>query len=583
MLTFLKNHYYRRYHGIYEHAKKLFAFDLILLGLALVMLAASLFFFFWKPTITNLIDLSVSLGNSRIKSGEPVRLTVNFTNNSKVNLTNVSLGLKLPEGFIIDRTKTPVELFSNQSIFDGVKGIAPGASGQVELFGWFWSEPKQETRFIANLSYQPENKTSREQKFSSFTANLPESVLQSNLQIPTSVFANAPVKFTYTIKNSSDQKIDAIAITTRLNGAQIDTVETKDSNNISLPPGGSKVIEGKFIAPNKSGDFTFTINAYISANNHPISQTSNTQTLQTVSPQIISSAQILERPTFAEPGQTFPVEIKWENKSSVKLENITLHLTSNLAGVIDWKKTAVENNAKTETNGIYFDSASRTRLADGSPKNSDTFTINVHLLPTFSLAAVENAKLEIYPIMKAGTVEVTGGNFSQEGARTNLPLSTEVNLITEARYYTPEGDQLGRGPLPPQVGKTTKYWIFVKINNTSNAIEDIVFSTSLPEGVQWSGKQSTTIGPQIVYNTANRSISWQYNSLPANSQTGLYFEVVVTPQASQVGKNIQLTNTLNLSATDEFIGKKFNQVRQPVFNTLNRNDQGFDSGSKVLP
>ena len=38
MYTFLKNHYHTRYHGVYQHAKKLFIFDLALLGLALVMM-----------------------------------------------------------------------------------------------------------------------------------------------------------------------------------------------------------------------------------------------------------------------------------------------------------------------------------------------------------------------------------------------------------------------------------------------------------------------------------------------------------------------------------------------------------------
>ena len=139
-----------------------------------------------------------------------------------------------------------------------------------------------------------------------------------------------------------------------------------------------------------------------------------------------------------------------------------------------------------------------------------------------------------------------------------------------------------RRKLPPQVGKTTKYWIFVKISNTTNAINDAVLSASLPEGVEFTGKQSTSIGPQIDYDNSTRAISWKYNTLPANSQTGLYFEVSVTPSADQIGQNILLTNSLQFSTTDEFTNKKFNFNHPSLTNVLNSNDAGQRLGSKVV-
>lgn len=581
MLKFLKNHYHKRYHGIYQHAKKLFAFDLILLLLAIAMMISSLVLFFWKPSIVALVDISLSLGQERIQSGDAVRLTINYTNNSKHSLKDVSLGLRLPEGFIIDRAKTSSDIFSDHSIFTTIKELNAGASGQSEIYGQFWTEPKTEQHFIANLSYRPENKNSREQKLSSLLSTISSSILESKMTMLTSTFSNTPIKFTYTLQNTGNTQINNISLKHNLNRGAI---AEKDLSNISLPPNGTKVIQGEFTSPEKSGVYKYSITPQVLANNHPISQSTLDTELNVVSPQIISSARLLDKQAFAEPGQVLPVEIKWENTSNFKLENLTLHIATNLPGAVDWKKTARENGATAENNGIFFDNKSRTSLSNGSPKNSDTFNINIYLLSSFTLPQTENAKLEIYPIIKAGATGITEQKFSQDGSRTSLPLATEVKFVdTEARYYTAEGDQLGRGILPPVVGKNTKYWVFVKIANTSNALEDAAFSTSLPEGVEFTGKQSTTIGPQLVYNAANRSISWQYYALPANSQTGLYFEVSVTPNTSQVGKNIQLTNSLNFSAADDYVGKKFNISHTPIFNTLNKNDRGFNLGSKVSP
>lgn len=581
MLTFLKNHYHTRYRGIYQHAKKLFIFDLVLLGLATAMMTASVFLFFWKPSLVGLIDISMSLGQDRIKSGELVHLTIDYTNNSKQNLKDVSLGLRLPKGFIIDRTKTPTTVFSEDSIFLTITEVKAGASGQVEIYGQFWTEPKTEARFLANLSYRPENKDAREQKFSAFISTISESVLTGTLEIPKSTFANAPVQFTYTLQNTGPQTINSISLQHTLG---TNAISEKDLTRISLPPNGKKVVTGQFTSPNKSGKYSYSVTPQILVNNHPILQSALNQEIEVFSPQVISSARLLSSINFAEPRQMLPVEITWQNKSNFKLDNLTLHLRTNLNGVIDWKKTAIENGAKVEASGIYFDGSSRTNLSNGSPENSDTFTVNIYLLPTFNLNSIEHAKLEIYPLVKAGANQTTGQQFSQEGSRTSIPLATEINFSTiEARYYTPEGDQLGRGPLPPQVGKTTKYWIFVRIFNTSNGLKEAEFKTSLPAGVEFSGKQSTTIGPQLIYNQANRSISWQYYELPPNSHTGLYFEVTVTPNASQVDKNIQLTNTLTFSATDEFVDKKLNLSHGPVFNVLKANDDGAAMGSKVVP
>jgi hypothetical protein len=356
----------------------------------------------------------------------------------------------------------------------------------------------------------------------------------------------------------------------------------KDTSNITLPSGGSKVIEGQLLTPNQSGNFSFSITPQVLVNNHLVPQAPAIKELQIFAPQIISSARLSQNLDYAEPGQIIPVELKWENKSGFKLQNITLRLTSNLPGVVDWKKTAKENGAQAEENGLFFDSNFRTNLSDGNPSSVDIFAVKIYLLPNFDLPQIEKANLEIYPVVKAQASQTSGQEFSQEGARIRIPLATKVNFSNiEARYYTSEGDQLGRGPLPPQVGKTTKYWIFVKILNTTNAINKAAFNTSLPEGVEFTGKQSVSIGPQLDYNSASRAISWKYSSLPANSQTGLYFEVAVTPQSFQVGQNILLTNSLQFSATDDFTNKKFDFSRSPLTNILGSNDAGYRFGSRV--
>jgi hypothetical protein len=581
MLNFLKNHYHTKYHGNYQHAKKLFVFDLVLLFSTILMIGANIFLFLWKPSLVGMIDLSLSLGGGRIKSGDEVRLTVNYTNTSKYKLTDTALAVRLPFGFVIDRTKTPESIFSNQGIFTSPKELAAGASGQAEIYGTFWTDIRTESHIITTLSYKPENKKNPEQKLSSIIAKLSESVLTSELTFPSSTFAGSKTPFTYTIKNTSNRTIDNINISANTDWS-IQLTDQTGSNNFSLAPNTIKILEGTITVPNASNRYTLGIAPIIFIDNKIFPQYEQIQTFSTFAPQLPSKARLLNNLAYGEPGQIIPLELNWENKEASGLKNLTLHITANLTGVVDWKKTARENHATAEVNGMFFDKQSRTSLGNNKQNAGDTFTINLYLLPHFNIPQSENARLEIHPIIKATSIESPNQTFSQDGSHASLPLATEVDFSNiEARYYTAEGDQLGRGPLPPQVNKTTKYWIFIKLANTSNAIEDIQFKTRLPENIEFTGKQSTTIGPSLNYNPADRSVTWKYFSLPAHSQTGLYFEVAATPQQSQVGKNIQLTNILELSTIDSFVKKEFRATHQPIYNSLNKNDSGSGFSSAV--
>lgn len=579
MFKLLNKHYLKRYHDKYQHAKKLFVFDLALLLFALAMLGSSIFFFFWKPGLTNMVDLSLSLGDVRIKSGEEVRLAVNFTNRSKHTLQSVSLGLRLPDGFVINQDKTPKNIFSDNSIFSSITEIAPGANGQAEIYGTFWSEPNKDTKFTANLSFQPENKSGREQKLASFTAVLPESVLAGELTMATSTLANFPLNFIYTLKNSGAKTIDNISVTSNWLNAITDETAATD---FSLAPNESKIFIGAITTPAKSGNYYFMLTPTVLINNTAIAQNASARELQIFAPEIISRASLLSNLNYAEPGQNFPINLSWKNKSKFKLQNLSLRLTANLPNVVDWQKTAKANQARAETDGISFNSQSRTGLADGNPNGADNFDLVIYLLPNFNFSETENANLEIYPVVNGQIAQISAPEFSQDGSGLRVPLATEVSFNEiSARYYTSEGDQLGRGPLPPQVGKTTKYWIAINIANTSNALNDAVFTGSLPAGVEFTGKQSVTIGPQITFNPSSRAVSWRHHSLPAYSQTGLYFEVAITPQSSQIGQNILLTNSLNFSAVDNFTGKKFNLYRASINNLLPPDDRGRVFGTNV--
>lgn len=576
--NFFHRHYHLRYHDIYRHAKKLFVFDIFLLLVAMSMLVATIYFYLWTPGLTDQIDLKISLGANRIKSGELVKVTIDYTNRSKFYLREPILALHLPAGFIVDRTLTPTNNFRSDSTFN-IEELRPGASGEKEVYGHIWITPKQDERITALLSYLPEKSNNREQKLGSFLVNLADSVLKSSLEVNNTSFANNHLPFTYKLVNTSDQKLEGINFNINFPG-KINNIKNSDLENITLEKNAEKILTGDVIIPNKPGSYDLNVLAFANINNQKILLTNNLATVKTFAPEISISAKITDSITYVSPNQNFNTKISWQNNGQYELQNSSINIAFT-PGIVDLKKTAKENNIKTDGTNLIITASERTALSNGRIGANDDFDLKIFLLPTFANTMPENSNLEIKPTFVSELKTISDQQFSYSGETEKIPLSTELSVASEARFYSNEGDQLGRGPLPLQVGETTKYWIFVKINNTTNPVRDISFSASLSDNISFTGKQSVSIGPAINYSESNHTLNWNFRELPANSQTGLYFEVAVTPNPEQVGKNINLINSIKLIAHDKNTGKTFSLNNGTVNNILPAIDMGSKKSSKV--
>ena len=575
---FFHSYYHKNYHGTYRNAKKLFIFDLGLLALAIFMLGASVFFFFWKPGITDLVDLSLSLGSQRIMSGQRVHLTIDYTNRSKYKLINNTLAVRLPDGFIVDRNATPKEIFSDQSTF-AIKDILPGAKGQADLYGWFWSNTGEETRIVSSLSYEPDKLNRNEQKISTFLANLSDSVLHGELEIASSSFPGSKLDFIYQLTNTGADRVDGVKILADWPG---EISFKSGTDKLTLQPHETLTIYGVAIVPNDNRLPVIKITPQVTVNSHELTQKPAEKSVDVYIPNITSAAALRSPIDFIQGGDTIPVEISWLSESETPLTDLRLKISASPA-VIDLPATAKANNLKIENSFLIVDKSVRTAFASGAAGNSDKFNLDLKVKSNLNVTDGENVYLEIKPIVEAAVPQVPGQKFEQEGNSIKIPLASEVSWRAEARYYTAEGDQLGRGPLPPQVGQTTKYWIFVEVDNTSNVINNATLTAVLPAGVEFTGKQSVSIGPEIKFNTTDRTINWNNYNLPAQSQTGLYFEVAITPTASQTGTGLTLVKNLSFTAKDSFVGKNFVLSLPQLTNRLSATDQGSAAGSAVSP
>jgi hypothetical protein len=144
--------------------------------------------------------------------------------------------------------------------------------------------------------------------------------------------------------------------------------------------------------------------------------------------------------------------------------------------------------------------------------------------------------------------------FKQSIQLPDLKLIADMSFNGGAYYTSPQGDQLGIGPLPPVVGLPTRYWVFWEVEG-SDDLKDVVVSANLPRGVTLTDQRAVLNG-ELAYQPDNQKITWKIAQLKsADGPARLKFAVELVPSENQVGKSPILTEAGRYIAVDILVVK----------------------------
>jgi hypothetical protein len=156
-----------------------------------------------------------------------------------------------------------------------------------------------------------------------------------------------------------------------------------------------------------------------------------------------------------------------------------------------------------------------------------------------------------------------------------LTLAADLTVKSYAYYTSPQGDQLGIGPLPPVVGIPTSYWIFWETKSAYD-FKNLVFSARLPKGVELASGRSLLSGA-FNYSSSSRQIIWKISDLKGNNDSyRLGFEVQLSPITSQVGQILPLLSNFRYYAVDALTGEEISNSLAPLDTDLEADR--FNSG-----
>jgi len=559
--------YKTHYHLKFAHAKKLFVFDMLLILSTVVLFVATLFWWLYDPTVTALVHLDVTseVASDRFRSGDTVTLHVTYENGSDVTLTHPELVIHPTTGFLILNASQSYILEKDNSIRIGVEAVPPGESASVDVEGRFFSAPGEHAPISTMLIYTQDGKSQPESDIHRLYLTTREPSLTLALEGPAQYVPNVEIPITLTVTNEQDFVYVPFAIPLHDDNPEIDWVDTTSSFG-SISPDAWHIPE---LQPNESVTLTGTVEL--------TPESGHTSVTLPLTPHIVLPH--LEE-SFLEATSEFYLPLaspqvrlssSWDSGYATLGDQAVLSVSVQNTGNAPLKNPSVTVLGKTVTleknilqPGETLPVLIKTAVTSANVIQSTTGPI---FAPTISFAA--------------GLEGIPSYGYKTSSDAPPLPIGTTLSMSQSSRYYTAEGDQLGRGPLPPQVGKETKYWVFTQIKNTVGELQDITFSTTLAPGAVWTGKSSVSKGGDITYNSATGKATWYARSMNPYETIGIYFEVSVTPNASAIGTIPALITGSSVSAKDPYVDDTLTSSVGAVNASLTGDAIGQERGVRV--
>jgi uncharacterized repeat protein (TIGR01451 family) len=536
-------HYKNNYHKKYKRPKHVFAFDAFLVALGAVIGALALYFsFFYSPYKP--VEFNLSILPKIPASGSEMIVKTEIKNMSDAPIVP-EIAFRLPSSVSVKRANAPYDRATNVMKFEP---LPPGESRTASLIVILSGTIGAKEKILAKMKYTEitGGKVSELAANAAFTIG--RSSLSSAFELPEKIIVGQEFSGQIRYANKGAKDIDNVYATAEWpEEFYLTSSEPKEKNGKiwlgKIKAGTEGIINWSGVLQKNAGVFGLVIAADERGETTELARASSETTVIDHGVSLF-----LTGPTQASLGETIDYKINFKN-----------------AGTADFTEAKLSVHS---SDGI---AAETTNLAI-SPINAgstESFSLKIRIpnhLPD-GIAAKKDPTIGFYVRLNG---KANNENIVINSRAWNIKVASRLGITAEARYYSEDGDQIGRGPLPPKVGATTRYWIFLNIINTTSAVNGGGVTARLPENVQFTGKVSVISGDRPYYNAANRTLNWNigtiapFSGLGTGSPSGAAFEVALTPVLGDAGKYPILIEDIKIFGEDDFTDAKLNATAPDV-------------------
>lgn len=586
-----------------KEARKRHAWLIIISTLGLLLLVALAVLFFFNNGNRKFGEEAISLaltGPKQAPSGQVAEYIIAYHNDQGVDLNNVEINLRYPEGFTFEgslpesKNKEGTRLFLNR--------IHARESGNISVRGLLVGEVGDSKQFTAIITYEPGNINAQYARTLNFSTELVASVLNLELAGQAQLPSGEDLALTATYRNSSTEALTNLVVRLSLpSGFELDLPSLSampGANNTWFLPDLEPLAEGKIefkgrfteISSQGGQDIRVAV-GIVDQNNEITIQEEKIHQLNLVKTHLTLNltANDVSLKSAVDLGQQMTYQVTVANEGENPFSDVTLVAkldptyldfstlhddaggsVNTSAGTITWTKDSLPFLASLQP-------GSRTTVRWYIAVQS-SLLVNTGGISSFGAKVTASASQLVGDSLQAVT---------SESNEVTSKINTRFSLEADGRYYTDDLVKLGSGPLPPQVNQTTTYVIFWRLANTINEVENVVVTTILPPEVNFTGQSTVTAGNAVTFNPNTREVRWTLNRLPAGAGSSFAkpeasFEVAVTPIPSDANKILVLAKTTTATARD--ISSEADLIATAKFITTEiDNDLGAQGKGIVVP
>ncbi|MDD2807180.1 MAG: hypothetical protein PHW95_01495 [Patescibacteria group bacterium] len=550
---------------------------LLFLSTALILIAsatawAGFIFFNSNGALGNNHSVRLDITSQQsIASGDEVDYVISYKNIDKVNLNNVEIIVRYPDGFTFTSADPAPSNEFNTSWKIGI--LSKDQAGRIEIKGKIIGEVGSIKTISVTASFTPENFSSTFKEDQSYSSQITSSILAINIDGPTQALPEKKVTYKIQYQNNSDQDLNNIKIEVDYpaNFIYQDSVpkpysRPDDARNLnnqwvidSLGKGeqGEIDITGGYVADDNitAANFTARIGFFDPKSDQLSIQQDKTVVTQLISPNL-SLNLIVNGSNTDQPisfGSTLHYSLVYKNMGQKDLNGVSFTVTLD-SDILDWSSLDDKHNGVVKGNQITWgkDQISELDVVRALSEGTIDFAINVKDPDKINtnrdrLQVTSSAQADITNI-----ADLPDQPLTVKSPEIKNNITTDLQLKVQGRYFDDDNIAVGTGPLPPVVGQTTSFRIYWSVANSLHDVTNAKVTANLPSGVMWSNKKMTSLG-SVAYDASARTVTWDIGNIKANknfSDVNAWFDVSVTPTKAQVKKILILTDQTTLTAID---------------------------------
>lgn len=582
--------YHRHYHPRVQHGSKHFIADIAMAG-AIILLVLFNGISGFAPLLfaKKSLLLAVRSDQSAFISGKDATFQIVYRNASKTTLENVTIKFVLPHYFTFreilhDNTRLDTPFLTIEKLQEGeegeivLKGIPVGSWNETQTIG------------VRASAERGKEKKSHEFVASLFEYRISGSGFDLRFDLPRKVAPHQTFDGHIILTNTTPYPVaQGIVELRQPKGFLLQSFDhSRESKRVlSLQPNEQKrlTFRGRFLEEHE-GEVRFQSRFFIRAGTQPLLQEEKDESLSLRKNAFSFIITPDNGKQSINPGEIKKMRFVWKSKSEEELSHVIVGVK--LKGDY-FKKESIR------TFDGFVSSDDTVVWSKNSRKDLETVHEGYSGFGEFSFAAHEILNLStISPdhdfdsILQpfASYTYSDGSRIESIGEPVKLSVSSKLSIVVFARYFTPEGEQIGRGPLPPRVGKSTKYQLFMSIGNTIHPLSNVSVRAKIGRAATWSGDIPMDEKDTLTFDTNTAQVLWSpKNVAPGigkhNEQKSITFALTLTPTLSDRGTVPLLLKDIRVTGVDTITGDVL-MARAPIITTDLRTDEKARDKGRVV-